>query len=404
VVQAAYAYPFIAHATLEPQNCTAHVKGDGSVEIWAPTQTPAAGRRLVANTLGVPENKITVHMRRAGGGFGRRLSNDYMVEAAMISRTAGCPIKLVWNRRQDLQHDAYRPGGFHYFKAGLDAQGRLVAFRDHFVTFGQGQKLASSANLPEDHFPAGYVPNLQYAQSLLELGVPTGALRNPGGNALAYAFESFIDELATAAGRDPLEFRLDLYGPPHVSPPPAPRGGFSAPPFDSGRIRGVLELVAEKSNWHRRHELPKGTGMGLASYYSHLGYFAEVVQVSSAQEGAPKVDKIWVAGDVGRQIVNPAGANNQVQGAVLDGLGAALHQAITIEAGRVVEENFDTFVLLRMREAPPVEVHFRVTDNLPTGLGEPALPPVIPALCNAIFAATGKRIRRLPINSAQLQA
>ncbi len=157
VVQAAYAYPFIAHATLEPQNCTAHVKPDGGVEIWAPTQTPAAGRRLVANTLGISEGKITVHMRRAGGGFGRRLSNDYMVEAAMISRMAGCPIKLVWNRRQDLQHDAYRPGGFHSSRAGLDAQGKLVAFRDHFVTFGQGQKLASSADLPENHFPAGYV-------------------------------------------------------------------------------------------------------------------------------------------------------------------------------------------------------------------------------------------------------
>ncbi len=234
--------------------------------------------------------------------------------------------------------------------------------------------------------------------------MPTGALRNPGGNALAYVFESFIDELAFAAERDPLEFRLDLYGPPKVSPAPPPRGGFAAPPFDSGRIRGVLELVAEKSNWHRRHELPKGSGMGLASYCDHLGYFAEVVQVGVQPDGAPKVQKVWVAGDVGRQIVNPAGAYNQVQGSVLDGIGAALRQVITIDGGRVLQQNFDTFPLLRMREAPPVEVYFRSSDYLPTGLGEPALPPVIPALCNAMFAVTGNRIRRLPIDSAQLQA
>lgn len=396
VVEAAYAYPFLAHVDLEPQNCTAHYKRDGSVEIWAPTQNPAPGRALVARTLGVSETRVTVHMTRVGGGFGRRLKSDFMVEAAMISKMAGRPVKLLWNRRQDIQHDAYRPAGFHYFKAGLSTHGKLEAFRDHFVTFGQGEAVASSADLPREHFPAGFVPNLLFAQSLIELGVPTGPLRNPGGNALAFAFESFIDEVAHAAGRDPLDFRLDLYGPQRVIPQPARKGRVPLP-FDTGRARGVLELVADKSGWRNRHQLPRGNGMGLAFYYSHYGYFAEVVKASVAPDGTPKVHKVWAAGDVGRQVINPAGAYNQSQGGILDGLGAALHQAITIEGGRVVQENFNTFGLLRMREAPPVEVHFRVTDNPPTGLGEPPLPPVLPALCNALHAATGKRIRKLPI-------
>jgi isoquinoline 1-oxidoreductase beta subunit len=404
VLEGAYAYPFLAHADLEPQNCTAHVKRDGSVELWAPTQLPTRGRSLVASALGIDESRVTVHLTRVGGGFGRRLQGDYMVEAAMISKLAGRPVKLLWNRRQDIQHDAYRPAGFHYFTAGLTAQGSISAFRDHFVTFGQQGKTAHSADLPRSHFPAGFVPDLEYGQSLIELGVPTGALRNPGGNALAFAFESFIDELAHAAGRDPLDVRLELYGPPRLLP--APRGnrtGFAPPPFDTGRAAGVLQLVAEKSGWRERRKLPRGSGLGLAFYYSHLGYFAEVVKASVAADGTPKVHKIWAAGDVGRQIVNPAGAYNQAQGAILDGLGAALHQAITIEGGRVVQENFDTFRLLRIHEAPPVEVHFRITDHPPTGLGEPALPPVLPALCNALFAATGKRIRRLPIEPQELR-
>jgi isoquinoline 1-oxidoreductase beta subunit len=403
VLEAEYAYPFLAHADLEPQNCTAHYKGDGSIEIWAPTQNPASGRAVVAHALGVEEGRVTVHMTRVGGGFGRRLMSDFMVEAAMISKMSGHPVKLLWNRRQDIQHDAYRPGGFHYFKAGLTAEGRLGAFRDHFVTFGQSGRVASAANLPAEHFPAGFVPDLTFAQSLIELGVPTGPLRNPGGNALAFAFESFMDELAHAAGRDPLDFRLDLYGTPRVMPQPLRRGQ-PQPPFDTSRARGVLELVVEKSGWGRRHELPRGSGMGLAFYYSHYGYFAEVVKASVDGDGMPRVHKVWAAGDVGRQIINPAGAYNQAQGAILDGLGAALHQAITIEGGRVVQENFNTFGLLRMREAPPIEVHFRLTDNPPTGLGEPPLPPALPALCNALFAATGKRIRTLPIDPGELRA
>jgi len=402
VVQASYAYPFLAHVPLEPMNCTADVRSDGTAEIWAPTQGPGDIQEQVASTLGIKPDKIKVHMTRAGGGFGRRGDVDYAIEAAAISKKAGCPIKLLWNRRQDIQHDAYRPAGWHNFSAGLDAQGRVTAFRNHFVTFAQGKKLARTAELPDNQYPAGFVPNLEYAHSLMQLGVPTGYLRNPGNNGIAFAYESFIDELAHAAGKDPVQFRLDLLGPPRVIPAPK-RGRQTPPPFDTGRVRGVLEMVADKAGWGKQ-SLPAGVGMGVAVYYSHWGYFAEVVKASVDSDGRPKVHKIWAVGDVGRQIINPAGAINQSQGAILDGLGQALHQAITIEGGRVVQTNFDTFPALRMSEAPPVEVSFRVTDNPPTGLGEPPLPPVLPALCNALYVATGKRIRRLPIDPALLRA
>ena len=397
LVEASYSYPFISHATLEPQNCTADVRGD-KAEIWAPTQMPSGGLSLVAKTLGVPEANVTVHMIRCGGGFGRRLSNDYMAEAAAISKQAGAPIKLIWTRADDMHHDFYRPGGFHYFKGGLDAQGKVVAFHDHFVSFGQGDsgRFVSSGDMSGGEFPAPVVDNYGIDASLIPCGIPTGPLRAPNSNALSFVLQSFIDELAHAAGKDPVQFRLDMLGAPRAIPA-------ARDVFDTGRMRAVLEMVADKSGWGKT-TLPRGTGMGVAFYYSHKGYFAEVIRASVAASGQVRVEKIWVVGDVGSQIINMSGAEAQVQGAVLDGTAEALGQRITFDKGRTTQANFNQFLLLRMPQAAEVEVHFLKTNNPPTGLGEPALPPVAPALCNAIFAATGKRIRDLPIDRNLLKS
>jgi isoquinoline 1-oxidoreductase beta subunit len=400
VLEARYEYPFINHSPLEPMNTTAHFK-NGKIEIWSPTQMGPQARAAVSKAFGVAEKDIKVNVTRSGGGFGRRLSSDFMLEAVAIAKELGEPVKLVWNRKQDMQHGVYRPGGIHHFKAGLDAQGKITAFRDHLVTYSNSGKVASSANMSPTEFPGGFVPNLDLGFSMMPLDVPTGPLRAPQSNTMAFAFQSFIDELAHAAGKDPLQFQLDLLGP--AKPPTinkTPVGEQKG--FDNARMAGVLKAVAEKSGWGKK--LPKGSGMGIACYYSHQGYFAEVAQVSVSTAGDLRVEKVWVAGDVGRQIINPSAGGNQVEGAALDGVSQALGQAITFENGRVVQTNFHDHPLMRMNQAPKVEVHYVLSDNSPTGLGEPALPPVVPALTNAIFAATGKRVRKLPIDPRELKS
>jgi isoquinoline 1-oxidoreductase beta subunit len=394
-LEASYTYPFVHQAPMEPMNCTAEFK-DGKLEIWAPTQNPEGGRQLCALTLGIPAEDITVHMVRCGGGFGRRLGSDFMVEAAWIAREAGVPVKLLYTREDDVQQGNYRPGGFHHFKAGMDADGTLVALNDHFVTYGIDGATSVVTSMLATEFPAQFVPNLRYEQTMLDLGAPVGAMRAPRSNGLAFAFQSFIDEMAHAAGVDPVAFQAKLIG-------DKPVVGSGPTAFRADRLKGVLLSVAAMANWGKV-TLPKGEGMGIACYFCHAGYFAEVVHAQVTPDGEVKVRKVWCCADVGSQIVNPSGAMNQVQGAILYGLSLALHEEITFAEGRTEQSNFSDYPVLRMNEVPPVEVKFLITANPPTGLGEPALPPLIPALCNAIFAATGKRLRALPIKAELLKA
>ncbi len=388
-VEAEYHYPFLAHAPLEPQNTTAWWH-DGRMEMWAPTQTPESGRGMVAEVLGIPESDVTIHLTRMGGGFGRRLSNDYLVEAAWIARQVGVPVKLLWTREDDMRHDFYRPAGFHRLEAGLAADGRLEAWRNHFVSFGRGDRFASSAGVSADEFPAGFVPNFHLGASLIEFGIPTGALRAPGSNGLAFVYQSFLDEVAHAAGADPLQYRIDLMD---------AQGADKR--FDPARMKNVLERLRVFSGWDSL-ELADDEGKGVAFHFSHRGYFAEVMRVQVTRAGRVRVRDVWVAGDVGSQIINPLNAENNVQGGVIDGLSMAFAQEITIENGRTRQSNFNNYPLLRNADAPQVHVAFVMSDNPPTGLGEPSLPPAIPALTNAIFDVTGKRIRSLPLSNHDL--
>ena len=391
--EASYSYPFLAHASAEPMNCTARV-AEGKAEIWCATQTPGSGRELVAKTLGIPEENVTVHLTRIGSCFGRRLNNDYMVEAAAIAHRAGSPVQLLWTREDDIRHDFYRPGGFHSLKGGVDASGKIVAWRDHFVSFGEGERFARGASMSERDFPARFVPHYALVSSVMPLGVPTGALRAPGDNAVCFVVQSFIDELAHAAGKDPLKVRLAMLDAEVV---PAPAGNNPLARFNPKRMRGVYEAVAARSGWGSR-TLPKGTALGLGGHFCHYGYCAVVAEVKVDANNAVRVNKVWTATDVGRPIVNPSGAVQQVQGSVVDGLSHLMGFEITFERGRAVQSNLHEYTPLRISETPAViEAHFVETDNPPTGLGEPILPPVLPAVTNAIFAATGKRIRSLPL-------
>jgi len=403
VVEATYQYPFIAHVTMEPQGCTAHWK-DGKLEMWTTSTLPANGRELIAKTLGIKEGDITTHLVRGGGSFGRRLQNDYAVEAAWISKQVDAPVKLLWSREDDIAHDPFRPGGTAGLKAGLDAQGKVTAWRHHLITYGEGKQFTSGGGIGSDTFPSGFPPAYALHITAQPLMLRTGALRAPGDNIYCWVAQSFLDEVAHEAGRDPLEFQLDLLS--NQQAPWKASGkdevGDHEPTGQSvlipERFKGVLELVAEKSGWAKRTKEP-GRGMGIAAWFCHLGYFAEVADVSVDANNKVTVHHVWAAGDVGSQIINPRAAESMGFGGVIDGMGE-MAQEITLSEGRVAQSNFHNHPLLRMRQVPPIEVYWRKTDYAPTGLGEPTLPPILPAVSNAIFAATGKRIRTLPLQKS----
>ncbi len=325
VVEATYEYPFIAHVTMEPQGATAHWK-DGKLEMWSTSTLPVNGRELVAKTLGIEQSDITTHMVRSGGSFGRRLQNDYLVEAAWIAKRVDAPVKLLWSREDDVIHDPFRPGGTFALKGGMDAQGKLTAWRQHFATFGDGKQATSGGGIGRDAFPAGFPPAYALYTSMQPLMQRTGALRAPGDNAYCWVAQSFLDEMAHEAGRDPLEFQLELLS--NKKAPWKSDGedavGDHEPVGPSvlvaERFKGVLEMAAEKSGWANRKKTP-GRGMGIAAWFCHLGYVAEVADVSVDAAGKVTVHKVWAVTDIGSQIINPGAAENLVQGGIMEGHG-----------------------------------------------------------------------------------
>ena len=383
-----YTYHFASHAQLEPQNCVARF-ANGAVELWAPTQTPHRGIGNVASTLGVAPERVTVHQTRCGGGFGRRLYNDFMCEAAAIAARVDAPVKLQWTREDDMSHDLFRAGGFHQLEGSLDGEGRVSGLRDHFITFADQGRPVSGGSFRPGVFPTGLIDNLRLEETALEWRTRCGAWRAPFSNVFGFVIESFIHELATAAGRDHLEVALEIFGEPRWLEPGNPRA------LHTGRAAGVVRLAAEKAGWGR--PMPAGRGLGLAFYFSHAGHVAEVADVSVDAGKKIKVHRVTVAADVG-PIVNLSGAENQLEGSVIDGLSTMAGLSVTFENGRVEQSNFDAYPMLRMPDAPEVDVHFVASDFPPSGLGEPGLPPLAPAVCNAVFAATGHRIRTLPIS------
>ena len=401
-LEAVYEAPFLAHATMEPMNCTAHVR-DGECELWAPTQVPGAAAESVAKALGIPRERVKVHVTFIGGGFGRRLIQDYAVEAALLSRVARAPVQVVWSREDDIRHDFYRPAAYHLLHAGLDNQGNLIAWRhratspsiDIFYS-GTGISPRAAAQMNGSDFPAYGVPNLRFEFAVAHSGMPLGYWRSVENSGNQFVISSFFDEAAFAAGRDPVEFLLSVLGPARQIDLGGNRGT-----IDVARRRRVIELVAERADWGK--PLPKSAGRGIAAHFGYGSYVAQVAEVScDASAGSIRISRVVCAVDCGTT-VNPLGVKAQMEGAINFGLAQALKSAITVDRGRVQQSNFHDYEVLRMSDAPlAIEVHIVPSPEPPGGCGEPGVPPAAPALGNAIFAATGKRVRRLPIRAADL--
>jgi len=362
------------------------------MEMWVPTQQPNPGLTVAAKVAGVPVEKVTIHQTRAGGGFGRRLVNDYTAEAAAIALKVNAPVKLQWTREDDFMHDFYRPGGYHQFKGAIDKDGKLDAWQEHFVTFtADGKKGASGATYSENIKYSTKAPNLRRGLTLLPLIIPTGAWRAPGDNAQVFANQSFTHEMALASGRDHVQFLLDAVN--RDVPELVPKS--KNVNFSPKRASDVIKMCADKIGWGKT--LPQGSGIGLAWCYSHAGHTAQAIELSIDANKRIKVHRIVAVLDVG-PIIDMAGSEAQAQGASTDALSTAMGLKIDIEHGRILQTNYNAYPTLRMSFAPmTIDAFFIQSDNPPTGMGEPAFPALAPALGNAIFAATGERVRKLPL-------
>jgi isoquinoline 1-oxidoreductase subunit beta len=390
-VSAEYQLPFMAHAPMEPGNCTAHFQGS-TCELWAPTQVPQDCRDSVAQAVGLDPDQVKVNVTLMGGGFGRRLEHDYAVEAALVSNAVQAPVKVIWTREDDMRSSTYRPASLHQLTAVVDGSGYPVAFTHRLIAPSiSGQKGQPGSNgidpdLPDEAALVYALPNVSLEYVLAETAVPLGWMRSVYALQAAFATESFVDELAVAAGKDPLEYRLHMLAKDQDIP-------FFVTTWHTARMRGVLQLAADKAGWTK--PLPAGRFRGIACFACFSSYVAEVVEISMEKD-TPRVHRVVAAVDCG-QVVNPSILEQQIPGGVIYALSNALRAKITIEKGRVVQGNFDDYAPVRMEEAPVVEVYTVPSAEAPTGIGEPSVPPLAPALCNAIYAATKKRIRELPI-------
>lgn len=376
VVRAEYECPFVPHNPLEPMNFFADVREDG-VELVGPTQTPGAARKAVSDLLKVPENKITLEITRLGGGFGRRLKWDYVLEAAELSSIIKKPVKVVWTREDDMGGGSYRPAVRYRFEAALDEKGDIIGY----TCRGAGINIGNATR--PDNFPSGSIENLRIDSVDHASPITTGAWRAPVTNFLAFAEQAFLDEVAVAASKDPVQLRLDLLAKARTKP-------VGAIKYDINRMEQVIRTVAEKSGWGKK----PGVAQGISVYFSHASYVAQVAEVEM-KEGKPVVRQIYAAADCG-VVINASGARHQVMGAITDGLGTAMFGKLSFKNGEPEQKNFDRYRLIRIKEVPAVDVSFIDNGIDPTGLGEPALPPTGGAVANAIFKATGVRLRRQP--------
>lgn len=392
-IAAEYNLPFMAHAPMEPGNCTASYQGS-KCELWAPTQVPQDCRDAVATAIGLDPDQVKVNVTLMGGGFGRRLEHDYAVEAAQVSKAISAPVKVIWTREDDMRFSTYRPASLHQLSATLDGSGLPIALMHRIIapsiTGQKGQPVPNNVDpdLPDEAGPVYGIPGYTIEYVMTETPVPLGWMRSVYALQAGFALESFIDELAVAAGKDPVKFRLQLLAKDQDLP-------YFTTTWHTARMRAVLQLAAEKAAWDK--PLPAGHFRGVACFGCFQSYMAEVVEITMEKD-QPKVHRVVAAVDCG-QVVNPAILEQQIQGGIVYGLGNALRASITIDKGRVVQGNFDDYAPLRMDETPAVEVYAVPSAEAPTGIGEPSVPPVAPALCNAIYAATKKRIRALPILS-----
>ncbi|MGB6897085.1 MAG: xanthine dehydrogenase family protein molybdopterin-binding subunit [Candidatus Acidiferrum sp.] len=406
-IEAIYELPFAAHACMEPMNCTVHIQPDRA-EAWVPTQAPQWAQAVIAEVAKLPPEKVTVHTTLMGGGFGRRYQADFVMEAAQVAKAAGKPVMVLWTREDDMHHDFYRPASYHKFQGALDDGGNLLAWK-HFQTStsiaskwsAEGEKDSGKGEFGTGATIPYSTPNIRIEYTLAHSSAPRAWWRSVEHSSSGFVVETFVDELAAAAGQDPYEFRLKLIGDPRKLPQFT--GGPDDPPLNTARLKAVMQLAAEKARWDK--PLPDGEGRGIAAFFSFDTYTAAVAEVSLKPRDL-KIKRLVCTVDCGR-VVNPNGVRAQVESAAIYALTATLKDAITIEHGRVVQSNFNDYHMLRMNEAPPIEVHLVDSDEKPTGIGEPTVPVIAPALCNAIFNATRTwkktvRIRRLPIRAEDL--